>query len=175
MSVVRVSLRTATDQRRSDVRDTAEFAAWVRPHLAAMAALATRLVGPAERDDVVQEAVTRAWQKLHTFDPGRGTPRAWLCAIVADQARKWRRRAARTRASPMRAPDVGAPDGLRVDVERAIASLPPRMRLAVECYYLADLSVTETAVVMRISEGTVKSTLADARNRMRGLLQEGAE
>jgi MFS family permease len=57
-----------------------------------MARLAARLGGGADRDDLVQEALTRAWRRRETFDPGRGTPRTWLLAIVADQARKARRR-----------------------------------------------------------------------------------
>lgn len=160
---------------RAGSEDAAEFAAWVRPHLARMGALATRLVGAGDRDDVVQEAVTRAWLKRQTFDPTRGSASAWLCAIVADQARKWRRRTFRSRAASTAARGMGIPDGARIDVERAISALPPRMRLAVECFYLADLSVAETAEVMRISSGTVKSTLADARDHMRVMLQEVSE
>jgi RNA polymerase sigma factor (sigma-70 family) len=175
MGVARFLARTREEPRGVNDRDSAEFAAWVRPHLAPMGVLAARLVGPVARDDVVQEAVTRAWQKRDTFDPARGTARAWLCAIVADQARKWRRRGARSRGAVPRVSDEGGSDGSRVDVERAISALPRRMRLAVECYYLADLSVAETAEVMRISVGTVKSTLADARGRMRTMLQEVSE
>ena len=62
----------------------------------------------------------------------------------------------------------------RVDVEYAVASLPPRQRLAVDCFYFVGLSVTETAAVMRCSEGTVKSTLSDVRQRLRPLLEENA-
>jgi RNA polymerase sigma factor (sigma-70 family) len=175
MGVARSAIPVRLRQGRVDSEDAAEFALWVRPHLARMGALATRLVGPVERDDVVQEAVARAWQKRQTFDPARGSAPAWLCAIVADQARKWRRRAVRSRAASPDQSGVGASDGSRVDIERAISVLPPRMRLAVECYYLADLSVAETAEVMRISSGTVKSTLADAREHMRARLQEVSE
>ena len=37
------------------------FAAWVRPHVPAMARLASRLAAGADRDDIVQEALARAW------------------------------------------------------------------------------------------------------------------
>ncbi len=50
--------------------------------------------------------------------------------------------------------------------------LPPRMRLAVECCYFAELSIAETAEVMGVASGTVKSTLSDARARLRALLIE---
>jgi RNA polymerase sigma-70 factor (ECF subfamily) len=148
-----------------------EFAAWVAPHLEAMARLAARLAGTADRDDVVQEALARAWRKRHTFDAGRGTPRTWLLAIVADQARKGRRR---------RRPDVttngadrvvAAVDGDRVDLERALAQLPTRMRLAIDCVYFVGLTVAETAAVMGVTEGTVKSTLSKARAHLQSRLE----
>jgi len=49
--------------------------------------------------------------------------------------------------------------------------LPPRMRLAVECVYFVDLAIADTAAVMGVSEGTVKSTLSDARARLRAMLE----
>jgi len=150
--------------------DDEDFGAWVAPHLRAMGLLAERLVGPSDQDDVVQEALTRAWRKHGLFDTARGSPRAWLLAIVADRARRtWRRR--RTSPLVMGAGFVAGPDGVKVDLERAVARLAPRMRLAVECVYFVDLTIAETATVMGCSEGTVKSTLSDARDRLRVMLE----
>ena len=146
------------------------FAEWVQPHLAAMRRLAARLAPDVDADDAVQEALLRAWRKRGQFDPRRGTPAAWLLAIAADQARQARRR----RRPAAHLADVSArvrsTDDL-VDVEFAVASLAPRQRLAVDCFYFAGLSVIETAAVMGCSEGTVKSTLSDARDRLRPLLE----
>ena len=151
--------------------DAGAFAAWVTPHLGVMGLLATRLAGAEARDDVVQEALARAWRKRALFDPERGTPRAWLLAIVADRARRHRVRRPRP-VTPPRDAAVAGPDAERIDLERAIATLPPRMRLAVDCVYFVDLSVAETARVMGVSEGTVKSTLFDARARLRRALED---
>jgi RNA polymerase sigma-70 factor (ECF subfamily) len=142
------------------------FATWVRPHLQAMANLAARLAGPTERDDVVQESLARAWRRFSTYAPERGAPRPWLLAIVADQARRSRTRRRSSALLPGTEPATGAD----VDLERAIAALPPRQRLAVDLYYFVDLPVAEVAAVMGCSEGTVKSTLADARARLRDLV-----
>lgn len=158
--------------------DEAGFVAWVRPHLGAMARLAGRLAVGADRDDVVQEALARAWVKRSQYDQSRGTPSAWLLAITADQARKAVRRTRRglvllsdddhhTTPAQHARPDLDA----RMDVEDAVQALPPRQRLAVDCYYFADLSIAETAAVMGCSEGTVKSTLSDARARLRVVLE----
>ena len=146
------------------------FAAWVRPHLEPMARLAARLAPTGDRDDIVQEALTRAWRKRHQFDPRRGTPSAWLLAIVADQARQSRRRrVVGVLASDLPGRVRSADD--RLDVEYAVSRLPPRQRLAVDCFYFVGLSVADTAAVMGCSEGTVKSTLSDARQRLRPLLE----
>jgi RNA polymerase sigma factor (sigma-70 family) len=146
------------------------FTEWVRPHVPAMTRLAGRLAPPGERDDVVQEALTRAWRRRETFDPSRGSPAGWLLAITADRAR-----AARPRQTwPARITDIAARVRSvddRIDIEHAVSKLATRQRLAVDCFYFADLSIAQTAVVMRCSEGTVKSTLADARNRLRTMLE----
>ena len=63
------------------------------------------------------------------------------------------------------------PSDDHVDIERAVQALPARQRLAVDCHYFAGLSVAETAAAMGCSEGTVKSTLSDARARLRPALE----
>jgi RNA polymerase sigma factor (sigma-70 family) len=149
-----------------------EFEAWVAPHLVAMARLASRLAGVADRDDIVQDALTRAWQKAHTFDAERGTTRVWLLAIVADRARRARRRShPAVELAGSDPASVATYDGSDVDLERAVAALPERMRLAVECVYFVDLSIRDTAELMRVTEGTVKSTLHDARALLRSRLE----
>lgn len=154
--------------------DAAEFADWTRPARLAMTRLAKRLAPNADPDDIVQESLTRAWIKRAQFDPARGTPTTWLLAIVADQARSSRR----TRIRRLRVVDDHAelPDAPAVeqsadiDLERAIASLAERQQLAVHLHYFVGLGVDETAAVMSCSAGTVKSTLYDARARLRDLL-----
>lgn len=152
--------------------DGAAFVEWVRPHLAAMARVAARLAVGADRDDIVQESLTRAWMKRNQYDASRGTASSWLLAITADQARKAARRLRPVAElddhdEPEARQDVEA----RVDVDHALTTLSARQRLAVDCYYFADLSIADTAAVMRCSEGTVKSTLSDARARLRSLLE----
>lgn len=160
---------------RPPQRTSEDFADWARPYLPDMARLAARLAGPAERDDVCQEALARAWRKWHLFDESRGTARTWLLAIVASEARRSRVRfLSRPRPLVLAAADgvrIAAPDDSGVDLERALATLPPRMRLAVDCVYFVGLTNAEAAAVMGVSEGTVKSALHDARNRMRTLLE----
>ena len=148
--------------------DPAEFGEWVRPHLRTLANLAARLAPGADRDDIVQDALARAWAKRGQFDSARGSAGAWLYAIMADQAGKARRRrVARPPVGTPEPPDLAG----RVDLARALGRLTRRQRLAVECVYFVGLSVADTAAVMRCAEGTVKSTLADARAKLRVMLE----
>ncbi len=142
-----------------------DFETWVRPHLVAMSRLAARLAPDGDRDDVVQEALARAWRKRSTYDEARGSAQSWLLAIVADQARRARRR--RPHLVPDPPPPPPAAD---LDLEREIRKLSKRQRLAVELHYFVGLPIAECAAVMGCAEGTVKSTLSDARARLRTVL-----
>ena len=149
--------------------DREAFTEAVRPHLPAMVRLAARL-GPANAsDDVVQEALVRARRHVGRFDPDRGPFGTWLLSIVADEASRAGDRSRRpAHVAPARSP---ASLEERLDIEAAVERLPPRQKLAVDCYYFVGLAIAETAVVMGCSEGTVKSTLADARTRLRSILE----
>jgi RNA polymerase sigma-70 factor (ECF subfamily) len=167
--VVVTGLPSADTSGQIAQADAAQFAALVEPHMPKMLHLAERLAGPNNKDDVVQEALINAWRKRAQFNPERGGLGGWLAAIVADQARKsWRRRF--VFFGRLEEPRAALSEE-RLDLEDAVGRLPARQRLAVDCFYFAGLNVTETATVMRCSEGTVKSTLSDARARMRADLE----
>jgi RNA polymerase sigma-70 factor (ECF subfamily) len=144
-----------------------DFAAAVADHGRAMFRLAVTLSSLDDADDLVQDAMARAWKKRDQFDSARGSLRSWLLAIVADQARsRWRRRAAIWEPLDPDVITASARDELSVDVGRYVAALPPRQRAAVVLYYFVDLSVEDAAALMGCSSGTVKSTLHDARKSL---------
>jgi RNA polymerase sigma factor (sigma-70 family) len=151
---------------------TGDFGDWVAPHLPAMTRYAARLVGPDDRDDVVQDALERAWRRWATFDEARGRPLAWLLAIVHDRGRRHRTR----RRAPLLVEAVEAVDAPRdLDLERAVAGLPPRQRQAVDLHYFVGLDVVTVAAVMGCAEGTVKATLHQARSRLRDVMGDDDE
>lgn len=157
-----------------DAHAVGDFRDWVQPHLLAMARLAARLTSAADSDDIVQEALVRAWRRRDSYDAGRGSAQSWLLAIVADRCRRHRSRNRHPETTQLI--DIGAAPATDVDrsldIERAIGRLSRRQRLAVELHYYVGLSVAEAAAVMQCSEGTVKSTLSDARKRLLPALQE---
>ncbi|MDQ6848407.1 MAG: RNA polymerase sigma factor [Actinomycetota bacterium] len=164
---------------RAGVPSQCGFADWAAPSLLAMTRLARRLAPEADADDVVQEALARAWRKRTQFDPDRGTATTWLLAITADQARAARRRKLRRRRlidDMAHVPDRPATQAAHdLDLERAIVRLAARQQLAVHLHYFLGLPIAEIAAVMGCASGTVKSTLHDARARLRELLGEDDE
>lgn len=148
-----------------------QFTQWVRDAAPALSRLVA-LYGLEDRDAVMQESLTQAWRKRRLYDPERGSPRSWLLAIAADQARQDARRRKRRRDVVVWAQDAAMfepePD---VELYSAIRRLTDRQRLAIGCYYFGDLSIEETSRIMRCSVGTVKSTLFAARAQLRARLE----
>lgn len=129
-----------------------------------MRRLAERMAGPSGRDDVLQEALLSAWQARSRFDPELGHARPWLLAITANHAKKAARAARPVRYQvPSAASTV--PE-VRLDLDRAVAGLPERQRLAIELFYFVGLSTDDVAAVMGCANGTVKSTLSAARQAL---------
>ena len=141
------------------------------------------LLAGADGDDAVQEAFVKAYAALDGYR-GDAPFRPWLLRIVANEARN-RRRAERRRASlPVRLDAANAtasssglaapsPEEEAISAERrtallaAIQALPERDRRVVTCRYLLELSETETATVLALPRGTVKSRLSRALRRLR--------
>ena len=161
---------TGVGRHTHDMPDAAAFGAWVAPHLPALSRYAHRLVPAAAADDVVQEALVRAWSRRATYDPARGSAAPWLLAIVADQARRHRTRG--PRPTTLLADDAltEGPTEPDVDLERAVARLPHRQRQAVDLYYFVSLDIASVAQTMGCAPGTVQATLHQARARLRELL-----
>ncbi|HTZ43267.1 MAG TPA: RNA polymerase sigma factor [Jatrophihabitans sp.] len=144
----------------------AEFEAALVATVPLLRRLAATLVAAADREDLVQDALARAWTKRAGYDPARGELRSWLAAILVDQARRrWRLRRVRFHVlDEAFRPDEGAP--ARLDVRAAVSRLPDRQRAAVVLFYYVDLPVSDIAMLLSCSTGTVKSALFDARARL---------
>jgi len=172
---------------RSLAGDVEAFGDLVRQHHAAAVRLARLLGAGSDADDVAQDAFVRAYQGLGGFRPGSSF-RPWLLRIVANLARNAHRSSGRRADLASRfaalhgrpeAPPEGEPEEVAVADERrrllwgALWRLDERERLVLTCRYLLELTEAETAKVLRLPRGTVKSRSARALARLRALL--GAE
>ena len=162
--------------------DPAAFEAVYRAHAGRLFGLVSRMLGSApEAEDVLQEIFITAHRKLSSFrgDSSLGT---WLYRIAVnhclDHLRSRGARMASVTESldreDAREPAATAPaipTGIsRIDLERAIAQLPPGCRAAFVLHDVEGRDHQEVARALGISEGTSKSQVHKARMRLRVLL-----
>jgi RNA polymerase sigma-70 factor (ECF subfamily) len=154
-----------------------DFDSQVAQHIPRLRRYARALTG--ERiaaDDLVQDALERAWSKRRLWRPGSDL-RAWLFTILHNVfVNQLRGRAAERRTrfdgqAPEIADRASPGDRLEIrDLDAALARLPDEQREVLLLVALEQLSYEETARVLDIPIGTVMSRLSRARERLRRLL-----
>jgi RNA polymerase sigma factor (sigma-70 family) len=121
--------------------------------------------------DAVQQAFAQAISERKTFR-GEGSLAAWVWRIALRQALALRGEFADADLNGVLDPKMVEP-AHEPALAAALRALPPRRRLIVFLRYFADLSYTEIAEVVGVSEGTVAASLAQARAELRTALTEG--
>jgi RNA polymerase sigma-70 factor (ECF subfamily) len=149
--------------------------------------LAIRLRRRCADDDVVaevmQESYLAVWRAAGSYagtggdDPMGGSAAGWLWTIAARRLVDVFRRRAREgvrRAEPVR-PDPAAEDEVLggipdADLATAVGRLAPELRAVLQAMILDGLTARETAALLGIPEGTVKTRVRRARLELRRAL-----
>jgi RNA polymerase sigma factor (sigma-70 family) len=129
-----------------------------------------RRSGGRDVEDLFQETWLRIVRGAAGFDPRRRFS-TWMFQVALNVARDAfaRRPPEAPEAAALAevvAPAVGPARDAALTVESLLATLPPDHREVVELRYLAELSEAETAEVLAIARGTVKSRLHHALRKM---------
>jgi RNA polymerase sigma factor (sigma-70 family) len=157
--------------------ETDAYAVLVRRHAAVAMRTAALLGAGSDTEDVVQEALVKAYRSLGRFHLDRPF-RPWLLRIVANETRNAHRSAVRRSAREERDArmlttwlDDGSVDvadrEAKEQVLAAVGRLSDPLRRVVVCRYLLELDEAETAVVLGVPRGTVKSRLSRGLGRLR--------
>ncbi len=137
----------------------------------------------AEAEDVVHDVFVEAWKRAADFDAARGTVRTWLSLRMRSRCldrQKAPRNARRVSFDDSEAARRAAPavDPLlasqRARVRAALAQLPDEQRVVVELAYFQGLSTAEIGGRTNTAQGTVKSRLFAARDKLSRALAEDA-
>ncbi|MBM4378191.1 MAG: sigma-70 family RNA polymerase sigma factor [Deltaproteobacteria bacterium] len=145
-------------------------------HRARALAIARRILrDPAEAEDLVQEVFSRLWNGELPFD-GRASCGTWLHRVMVNRSingLRARRRRARLELSPTLPADPEALAAARerfAQVMATLGHLSSHHRELLTLRELQGLSYPEIALRLGIPEGTVKSALSRARDRLEQLL-----
>ncbi|MEZ4225801.1 MAG: sigma-70 family RNA polymerase sigma factor [Polyangiaceae bacterium] len=164
-------------------------------HLGALLGVATRLTrNPVEAEDLVQDALVKAFRARDQFAPGTNM-RAWLMRIVTNTFINRYRRGGLERAV-LEGPDADPladgwvsttsmealrdPEGqalrpvLEKEIQAALDELPEEFRLAVVLADVEELSYKEIGDIMGCPIGTVMSRLHRGRRLLKGRLYHQA-
>lgn len=137
--------------------------------------VAFRLLGErSEAEDVAQEACARAYSRWSSVN---GYAEPWCVRVAGNLALDALR--ARTRANRRQerlirehSPTTAAPaSDERLDLYAALATLPKRQREAVVLRYLGDQSEEQTAALLGLSVGSVKTHASRGLARLREVIQ----
>ncbi|HJU98256.1 MAG TPA: RNA polymerase sigma factor SigM [Jiangellaceae bacterium] len=168
----------ATLMQRHVDGDPDAFGELVRRHRDRLWAVAVRTLGnPDDAADALQDALVNAFRRAATFR-AESAVTTWLHRIVVnaclDQIRRTAARPVVTLTKDVDVsppgPDPGTQTALRLDVEAALATLPPEQRVPLVLVDMEGYPVSEVAEMLGCPVGTVKSRCARARARLLPLL-----
>ena len=167
---------------RSSGSTLAEFEQIYRANVGALTAyFARHSTDPQTVADLTSETVVRAAGSFRSFDPGRGSARAWLFGIAAHVFARYCAQAADGREAAVRLAGMGdlpvdEIDELadKIDAQRVgrelmdrCSELPALERAAIELVDLDGLTPKEAAAALGVARGVLRMRLSRARGRLR--------
>jgi RNA polymerase sigma-70 factor, ECF subfamily len=165
--------------RRAQARDMAAFERLYRLHVGRVHAICLRMTANLTRaEELTQKAFLTAWEKLPSFR-GESAFSSWLHRIAVNSVladlRAEHRRTQRVFGTddPASYETCSRPPaaGIRLDLEQAIAGLPPQARLVFVLHDVEGWQHDEIARQLGVAVGTSKAQL----HRARKLLQEALQ
>jgi RNA polymerase sigma-70 factor (ECF subfamily) len=128
--------------------------------------------------DILQETFVAAWRGSAGFK-GSAKPLTWLIAISRHKLADEMRTCMRSRASPLEGneeaagPDPIAQAHVRISVRQAVQTLEDAQKELLHLVFVLGMGYAETAQVLEVPEGTVKSRMFALKRQLAGRLQEG--
>ena len=164
--------------------DGSAFEDLYRQHATRLYNLASRMTGTkGEADDLLQDIFLLAYRKMASFR-GESSLGTWLYRLAMNHCldvlrNRQTRMGQQTEsldepeATPVASPVPVLSAVSRIDLERAIAALPPACRAAFLLHDVEGFGHQEVGTILGVSEGTSKSQVHKARMRIRGYLAHG--
>jgi RNA polymerase sigma-70 factor (ECF subfamily) len=165
--------------QQAQAGDMAAFEELYRRNIGRVYALCMRLAGDASlAEELAQDVFVRAWERLGTFR-GESAFSSWLHPLTVNVALSERRARRRRTARVMTTDDLtpfekpGRPAGPEsgMDLEKALATLPPGARSVFVLHDVEGYRHQEIAELTGVAEGTSKAQLHRARRMMREALE----
>ena len=128
--------------------------------------------------DNLQDGFIKIFENIDQFTD-KGSFEGWMTRIIINTALKSRERIIFLSIDEKYVEKENIEEEVEVDeavlshefLSQVIEDLPDRYRIIFNLYYIEELSHKEISMLLKISEGTSKSTLSRARNRLRATIE----
>ncbi|MBQ7851131.1 MAG: RNA polymerase sigma factor [Clostridia bacterium] len=152
--------------------DREKFAGKIRELLPVLYRVSwTQLRQQADMEDAVQETIRRAWEKCAALRQEKYL-QTWVVRILLNVCDDQRRRARRCMPAELAAASTEPGYPQDTPLLDALMLLPERYRLPLQLHYVEGYDVKETAAMLRLPVGTVKSRLSRGREKLRDAVKE---
>lgn len=127
------------------------------------------LQSDADRQDAMQQALLKAWEKRHTLK-NEGFFKTWLIRILINECKNILRR--QKRVSPVDTLPEGETPAYDMALRDLIDRLPEKQRMCVILHYVEGLPVQDVARALHVPAATVRGRLMQARRKLKIDLEE---
>jgi RNA polymerase sigma-70 factor (ECF subfamily) len=130
--------------------------------------------------DIFQDVFIKVNQKLCTFE-GNSSIKTWIIRITINTCKDYKKSAWNRRVIPMMEyqedaivsdsdfDEIEKQDTMEL-IRKTVMALPAKYKDVLLCVYYQEMSISETATVLSIAEGTAKSRLSRARQKLKSIL-----
>ena len=122
-------------------------------------------------EDAVQQAILIAYDKLDNLRNEKFF-KTWLTRILINECYKIRRKSGFVISFEDYTVDIPSDGKIDNELRDAVFRLPIKLRSVIVLYYIEGYSVEETAYMLKLSQGTVKSRLHKARKLLKTMLDD---
>ncbi len=132
----------------------------------------------ADAEDLMQETFLCLLRKGPDHFRDDEHAKAWLLRVAVQRSNNLRRRACRRHEVSLEAAGELAAldmDDRASEAVKAVQALPPKLRVVIHLFYYEELSVSEIAQLLGVSQAAVKTRLSRARDKLRYILTQGGE
>ncbi|WP_086824743.1 sigma-70 family RNA polymerase sigma factor [Streptomyces sp. NRRL B-24572] len=151
----------------------------MREHRDGLVSYAEKMLGDhGLAEDIVQETIIRAWRNSDRLLGTEGSVRGWLFTVTRHLVIDWVRKphARREVVGVTYSDPVSNIDGVEavhdaLVVRPLLRGLSPEHRAVLVHIYLCDRSIKETAGILGVPTGTVKSRHHHALRRLRAIVE----
>ena len=153
------------------------FAELIKNKLPLLRRVAVNIVNfPADADDVVQNALLRAWDKRSSFSGKTDALSAWVVKIVISESYNFlRKKSHREKVLQYFSPETPEENTALEALDAAITQLPELYRDTIHIALLSNLTIEESSQILGCSPNTLYQRIHKAKNMLREIIRRNAD